>query len=141
MQQGTQYNQPQRTPQGMQQRPRKNRIKLIIPLALIVGIAIPAIFYFYPEYQRNQLLEKGIPAEGTILRLEDTGNRFNDQPQVKLWLEVRPQGAPAFETVTKMVISPVYMPQFQPGAIVQLRYDPEDNTKVAIEAIGKAAGS
>ena len=141
MQQGTQYNQPQRTPQGMQQRPRKNKLKLIIPLMVIAGIAIPLYFFFYPEYQRNQLLNTGIPAEGTILRLEDTGNRFNDHPQVKLWLEVRPQGVPAFETTTKMIISPVYLPQFQPGAIVQLRYDPDDNTKVAIESISKAAGS
>ncbi len=119
--------------QPNQPSPKKNsNFKIVL---VILGLAIlPIAFFLYPEFERSQILEDGIPAQGTIIKVRDTGNRFNDQPQVKVWVKVEPDKAEPYEAMTKMVISPVYIPQFQPGKRVRVRYDADDPTKIAIEA-------
>ncbi len=106
---------------------------LIPAVILLIGIGIPGFLFFWPEYQRSQLLERGLPAEAVILGIEPTGSTFNDQPQVEIRLEVRPADGAAYEAETTMIINPVYLPEFQPGKTVRVRYDAEDRSKVAIE--------
>lgn len=106
---------------------------LIPVVILLVGFGIPGFLFFWPEYQRSQLLETGVPAEATILGIAPTGNTFNDQPQVEIRLEVRPADGAAYEAETTMIVNPVYLSEFQPGKTVQVRYDAQDPSKVAIE--------
>lgn len=111
--------------------------KISVPwlgLFILAMVAIPMMCFIVPECERDALLKDGVAAEGTILAIKPTGNTFNDQPQVKINLEVRPKDGEAYTAETKMIINPVYMPQFQPGKKVFVRYDAEDPSKVAIEA-------
>jgi hypothetical protein len=39
-------------------------------------------------------------------------------------LEVRPRGKEACQAKTRMRISRIEIPQFQPGAVVKVKYDP-----------------
>lgn len=113
------------------------KTKGIITLGIIVlaavGLIFPLFFMFYPEYQRDQLLKNGVPARAEIVSIEPTGNWYNNQPQVDVHLEVTPEEGESFEATATMIINPVYMPQFQPGKMVQVRYDAEDRTNIAIE--------
>lgn len=103
-------------------------------ILLVVFFVVGALFYFlYPEYEQEQIRKNGLPAKGTILTIEPTGNIYNDQPQVKIHLQVEPEQKPKYETDVYMIISPVYLPQFQPGQKVNVKYDPKDPSKVAIE--------
>jgi len=91
--------------------------------------------------QTRNLLQTGIPAAAVILALEDTGLRINDQPQAKVTLQVNPTDRPAFQAVIKRVFNPFELGSVAPGAQVQVRFDPNDQTKVAIESLGGGMGS
>jgi hypothetical protein len=117
--------------------PRDAKTNAIIVAAvgvmLALGLALPLFIFFYPEYQREQLIQNGLPAQAEILDIEPTGSTYNDQPQARIRLLVTPETGESFEAETTMIINPIYAPQFQPGKRVKVRYDGADKTKVAIE--------
>jgi len=85
--------------------------------------------------QTRALLTSGAPAEATILNLWDTGITINDNPRVGLLLELRPPDGAPFQVETTRTISRLQIPLYQPGTVLQVKYDPNDTTKVAIEAV------
>lgn len=82
--------------------------------------------------QSNKLLATGAPAQALVMQLADTGVRVNDNPQVKLVLEVHPMGQPPYQVETTAFVSMLKLAQIQPGQTVNVRYDPADPSKVAL---------
>ncbi|MCJ7644655.1 MAG: DUF3592 domain-containing protein [Candidatus Aminicenantes bacterium] len=79
------------------------------------------------------LQETGEPAEATILKIWDTGMTVNDDPVVRFLLEVRPAGKPVYQAETKLRISRLDIPRFQPGAVMPVRIDPRNPKHVALD--------
>jgi hypothetical protein len=96
-------------------------------LLVLVGFG-PA---FYDAYKANQILKHGKPAQAKVVDARPTGNLHNDQPEVRFKLEVFPEGDEAFTAIITTIMSPVYLPRFQPGQLVQVRYLPESRRDVA----------
>lgn len=118
------------------QPPKKRSPKKTILLAVVIAaisLAVPFFTFWWPDYQQNQLIETGEPAEGKILSIEPTGNRYNSQYEYAIQVEVYPENAQTFQAEVRMVINAIYAPQFQPGHYVLVKYDPEDPSKIAIE--------
>jgi hypothetical protein len=97
------------------------------------------VFYviFAPMLAQHRILESGVPGRAKILDIQPTGTIVNDQPKVRIFLEVYPQQEEKYEAKVEMVISPVYLPQFQPGAELIVKIDPNDKSKLAVESIVK----
>ena|SRR5262245_21150651 len=101
------------------------------------------VFYFVwvkllqPMRESRKLLQTGSPARAKILALADTGVRLNDNPQVLLTLEVTPDGGfqGPYQAQTKAVISFVHLPQYQPGARLRVKFDPQNPANVAVEGV------
>ena len=89
--------------------------------------------------QAQQLQASGLVAAATVLRIWDTGMTVNDDPVVGFLLEVRPPDQPAYQVETKLLISRLAIPQIQPGALVTVRYDPADLSRVSLD-LGVLAG-
>lgn len=71
-----------------------------------------------------------------MLALADTGVMINNNPQAQITLEVTPDnGMAPFQAVTRMVLSQLHIPQFQPGAKLRVKYDPQNPGNVAIEGV------
>ena len=86
------------------------------------------------ESEARLLRQIGIPAEAEVLRLWDTGTTVNDDPVVAMEVEVRPaDGDPFRAVIPKTWISRLDVPQFQPGKILAVRYDPHDPARVAVD--------
>lgn len=83
--------------------------------------------------QARELNRIGRPAEATILEIRDTRMTLNDDPIVDFVLEVRPEGREAYRAETRMPISRIEIPQFQPGAVVRVNYDPDDPSRVSFD--------
>lgn len=83
--------------------------------------------------QAKQLHTSGQPARAEILRIWDTGMTVNNDPVVGFVLQVQPVGMPAYEAQTKLRISRIQLSQFQPGAVVPVRVDPADSTRVSLD--------
>lgn len=105
-----------------------------VAVIALLGVLLPLLIFFYPEYQRDQLIKNGVAASGEIISIAPTGNIYNDQPQAEIVVRVTTENNETFEAKTRMIINPLYAPQFQPGKRVKVRYDANDRGKMAIEA-------
>ncbi len=90
----------------------------IVSNLLLVGAPIISAIH------HHNLLTNGVPAQATILEVSDTGTTINDDPVVRLLLEVEPSGQPIFQAETERVMSRVQLSQFQRGTVVQVKYNP-----------------
>jgi hypothetical protein len=110
-------------------------IVLGVLLVTVVSMAVPAFFlwtFFKKQRQNAALLQTGQMAQACILQLIDTGTTINDNPQVQFVLDVRPPGRPPFQAMATSIVSRLSIARYQPGVWVQVRYDPNDPSKVAI---------
>ena len=119
----------------------------VIPVAivgftfLILALVFGTMFLRWRVKQR--VLQTGVDATATIVRVWDTGTRINDNPRVGMLLQVQPATGAPFQAEVKETVSIVQMPMFQPGARLEVKYDPAQPTSVAIVSVisGSGAGS
>ena len=90
--------------------------------------------------KRKQLLQTGVQANAQIVEIWDTGVTVNNQPQIGMKLRVTPQTGMPYDVETKVIISRLQTAYYQPGASCVVRYDPNDQSSVAVESIGGSAG-
>jgi len=83
--------------------------------------------------QAKELRKIGRPAQAKILEISDTGWTVNDDPVVAFLLEVYPGEQEPYQARTKIVISRVHIPQFQPGATVPVRIDPKNPDRISLD--------
>jgi hypothetical protein len=82
----------------------------------------------------KELQTTGTAAPAEILRLWDTGITVNQDPVIGLEVEVRPTDRPPYKAkIEKSLISRLDIPQFQPGKVIQVRFDPKAPERVAID--------
>lgn len=93
-----------------------------------------------PSQNAKRILQTGMPGKAKVLSLAETGVTINNAPQVLLTLEVTPDSTRRpYQVQTKQVISIVHIPQFQPGAKLLVRIDPNDPNQVAIAGVDTGA--
>ena len=115
-------------------------ISLVCTLVITVAaIAIP--FYFIRKNSENnrkraeELAAVGTRGEATILGLQDTGMRINDNPRVTNTLEIRLPNMQPYQIQKTSTISILQLAQVQPGAVVAVLVDmaaPTNPDKVGI---------
>lgn len=89
----------------------------------------------------SRLQATGRPAEATILHISDTGTTINKDPVVRFKLEVRPPGEPPFEAEAERLVSRLQIPMIQPGATVQVKYDPQSRAVALLDADAPSSSS
>lgn len=89
--------------------------------------------------QNSSLLKAGVSAPALIVQVEDTGVTMNQSPQARLTLQVTPAGQPPFQAAATTFVGRFQVGLLVPGATVQVRYNPNDTSKVAIELLGVPA--
>ena len=110
-------------------------LSAVVPIILSVAITL-VVLVWVRTFMRNMTganLKDGTPAQATILRIWDTGTTINDNPVVGFLLEVRPQNLPAYQAESKSMIPRLSISQFQPGAIIPVKIDPQNQARVALD--------
>ncbi|MFO7564007.1 MAG: DUF3592 domain-containing protein [Enhygromyxa sp.] len=90
--------------------------------------------------QERDLIATGTPASAKVVRVTDTGNRYNHNPEVALTLVVEIEGSEPYQAEVKQVLSPVEIAAYQVGAELEVRYDPQDPQKLAIVGVKQQQG-
>jgi hypothetical protein len=108
-------------------------LAFVIPLILLTGCVFRLIDHMTGEDQAKQIRSIGIPATARVLRIWDTGMTLNDNPIVGLRLEVHAEGVEPYEVETRALIGRLDIPQIQPGAQLQVKVDPNDHSRVALD--------
>lgn len=104
----------------------------------IIALVTTGSFYLVyrvavkPAMEYSRILKTGTQATATILSLAETGTRINNQPLVKIELEVNMPGSSPYTTVTRSVISYFQASQFQPGNMIPVMVDKQNKMKVVI---------
>ncbi len=110
----------------------------LIFVTVFVLVVLLIIFFvfrkiFGPVGKQRKLQRDGLPAEATILEVRETGWTVNGiYPMIKLKLEVRPPGKPPYPAEIQTLIGRLDIPQFQPGIVVPVKYDPRHPSNVAL---------
>ena len=90
---------------------------------------------FTGENVAREVRAIGLPATATVLQIWETGVRVNNNPVVGFLLEVHAEGMEPYQAETKALISILQIPQIQPGAVLKIKYDPEDPSRVALDIL------
>ena len=94
---------------------------------------------FGGKKRRQRLEEAGVDAEAVLVAVQDTGMTVNDNPRVRLTLQITAaDGTGAFEVETKQTVSRVAIPRA--GEMFVVRYDPNDHDNFElVGAIGNGS--
>ena len=104
-------------------------VSVLCTLVIVAAsIGIPIYFYRNQQKRAQELMAQGTQGEATILALEDTGMRINDNPRVTVKLEIRmPYGAP-YQLTKTVTIPLIRLSQVQVGSVVPVMVDMSDPT-------------
>lgn len=103
-------------------------LSLVITVVLIVVIMRMARRMVNPYGD----MKNAVMGQATVLDIQDTGTRLNDNPYVALTLDVVHPDGSHYRTETKTVVSIVQLPRLQPGALIAVKIDPANKAKVAV---------
>lgn len=103
---------------------------LVLPrFAGMVGQATAMVDGFAAK---ERLAQTGIPANGRLLSVQQTGRLVNYNPEIQAVVEVHhPQFGP-YQTQTTAIVPQIAIPRAQPGAPVQVRVNPQNQHDIAL---------
>src|SRR5688572_1564543 len=101
---------------------------LILPLAISLGILIWAVA---KRKRMEELVATGKQGTAVVLQLSDTGVSVNDNPRVRLQLEMHIPNYQPYRAQKTVTLPLIYLPQVQTGSTINILADPEqpDNEK------------
>ncbi len=88
-------------------------------------------FLWAPRANLRRLNNSGIPGKAKILEVHETNVAVNNNPQLRLVLELNNNGE-AYTTVCKTIVSRFKSNYFQPGKEVNVKIDPANEKNVII---------
>ena len=103
-------------------------------LVLLGGLFFLFYQLFFKSLINSRRLQKtGIPGKARILEVRDTGVTINNNPQVKLILEVKNSFGQKYNTQCRVVVSRINPGAYSPGMEVPVRIDPKNELNVALD--------
>jgi hypothetical protein len=97
--------------------------------------------FFKPMFNANRLQKTGLPGKATILEVKDTGVTINNNPQVKLVLEVKNSFGQKYTTQCRVLVSRINPNAYMPGMEVPVKIDPKNEQNVVLDFSGEARAS
>src|SRR5690348_14254862 len=111
-------------------------LTLIIPIvaiSVVVAVFHRTLFSFFRINQRKKrLATEGIEAEAVLLNMQQTGLYVNNQPQVKLQIQVQPDSGHNFITEAKEILTFVDLAQLHIGGTLVVKYNPSNLKEVIL---------
>jgi hypothetical protein len=118
-------------------RPVAREVRALALLASLSLVSCSGLMHAFGGGMTPELQQSGVSATAQILEIWDTGWTINDSPVIGMRVRVQPPDRPDFEaTIAKTTISRIAVPQFQPGAVIPVRFDPDNPALVAVDPEG-----
>lgn len=81
---------------------------------------------------KKRLLREGVEAEAVLLNMEQTGLYVNNQPQIKLQVQVQPQSGRNFVSEVREVLTLIDLSQLRIGTTLKVKYNPANTKEVMV---------
>ena len=107
-------------------------IFLAIPLAISFGIVL---WMMVKRKRMAELIATGKQGTAVVLELSDTGVRVNDDPRVKLRLDIHLPDYQPYQAQKTVTLPLIYLPQVQTGSTINVLADParpHDEKRIAL---------
>jgi len=114
-----------------------NTMMIAIGFLAVVAAAL-MIFAFVlgpallDDWRNRRILETGLPAKATLQSMQQTERKRGGNPEVLVSLTVETEAGETFPSRARLYVSHVDLLKLRPGAILSVRYDPADRTRVAV---------
>lgn len=111
-------------------------------IALGMLVIFGGMFYllyrliFKPMINASRLQKTGIPGTARITEVRDTGVTINNNPQVKLMVEVKNSFGQRYTTSIRTLVSRINPFVYQPGMEIPVKIDPQNEQNVVIDTTG-----
>ncbi len=90
-------------------------------------------FLWGPRINTRRLKKTGIAGKAKILEVHDTNISINNNPQLRLVLEVKNSFGQVYTTACRMIISRLKPGLFQPGMEISVKIDPKNEKNVIVD--------
>lgn len=121
------------------------------PSGIYMGAGMLALFggmfylfyrlFFKPMINASRLQKTGIPGTARILEVRDTGVTINNNPQVKLILEVKNNFGQRYNAQCRVLVSRINPWAYQPGMEVPVKIDPKNEQNVVLDFSGSTSAA
>ncbi len=102
----------------------------------LTGVIFAWVGRFLGRMDTADLLQSGQPATARVLAVRDTGITVNHiYAALELTLEIHPLERPAYTVETRTLLERTQWGTLKPGMVVQVRLDPQNPKRIAIESI------
>jgi hypothetical protein len=81
---------------------------------------------------KEQLAQTGIPAQGRLISVQQTGRLVNYNPEIQALVEITHPQLGVYQTQTTAIVPQIAIPRAQPGAPVQVRVSPQNQHEIAL---------
>jgi hypothetical protein len=118
---------------------------------IYVGLGMLVIFggmfylfyrlFFKPMINANRLQKTGLPGMAKVLEVKDTGVTINNNPQIKLTLEVKNNLGQKYTTHCRVLVSRINPNAYMPGMELPVKIDPGNEQNVVIDFTGSNTSS
>jgi hypothetical protein len=115
-------------------------------MGIYMGMGMLALFggmfylfyrlFFKPMINAGRLQKTGLPGKARILEVKDTGITINNNPQVKLTLEVKNNFGQKYTTQCRVLVSRINPNAYIPGMELPVKIDPKNEMNVVIDFSG-----
>src|SRR6185503_7347917 len=89
--------------------------------------------FFKPMINAARLQKTGLPGKARVVEVRDTGVTINNNPQVKLMLEVKNSFGQKYNAQCRVLVSRINPNMFMPGMEVPVLIDPKNEQNVVID--------
>lgn len=93
--------------------------------------------FFAPMILASRLKKTGIAGKAVIKEVHDTGVTINNNPQVKLLLEIKNSLGQKYTTTVRTLVSRLQPQLYQPGMTIPVLIDPKDENVVVVDLGGE----
>lgn len=120
-----------------------NDIAVLWMVISIIGLVSTLLWFVFLKdmWRDRRVLKTGEPATARVLRMFETGITINENPVVKLELEVTPQRGSTFVTMSKTMVSRLNPMMYGPGTVVSVKIDPLDPKVAVVDPDGEVRSS
>ena len=118
-------------------------------MGIYMGVGILVLFggmfyffyrlFFKPLINANRLQKTGLPGTARILEVKDTGMTINNNPMVKLIVEVKTSFGQKYTTECRVLVSRINPNAYSPGMELPVKIDPKNEMNVVIDFNGSQA--
>jgi len=115
-------------------------IATLMETALIASLlAVFFIIRYFVKVKRstlkpreNERISETVISKAIVLSVEKTGALINNQPQVKIQLQVTPEKRRNFVTEVKKILSPADVTAIRAGSTIRVKYNPVNIKEISL---------